>query len=72
MEKIQRITLNKEEQQVLKDYYKIIEEFSDFTNLDMGDSADWLSELVLDYGSLTYMPLRRYAGVEVIFQNEND
>ncbi len=65
MEKVKKIILSKEEQQTLKNYYKLVEEFSEFTNLDMVDLADWLSELVLNYGSLNYNPKRKYAGVEI-------
>lgn len=64
MEKIKKITLNKEEQQTLRNYYKMVEEFSEFTDLEMEESAEWITELVLDWGSLTYKPQRKYAGVE--------
>lgn len=66
MEKIKKITLNKEEQQTLRNYYKIAEEFSEFANLvDMEESMAWLTEFVLDWGSFDYNPKKKYAGVEI-------
>ena len=64
MEKIKKIVLSKEEQKTLRDYYKMVEEFSEFTDLEMEDSIDWLDELILDWAMLDYNPNRKYAGVE--------
>ena len=72
MKKIRKITLNKEEQQTLRNYYKMAEEFSEFVNLEIEDSIDWLDELVLEYGMLDYNPNRKYAGVEFEMQDLKD
>lgn len=53
MEKIKKLILNKEEQQTLKNYYKMVEEFQEFDNLpDLEEAAEWITELALNYGTL--------------------
>ena len=64
MEKVKKIILSKEEQKTLRNYYKIVEEFSEFIDSEMEESAEWITELVLDWAMLDYNPNRKYAGVE--------
>ena len=67
MEKIKKITLNKEEQQTLRNYFKMVEEFQEFANLtDLEEAAEWITELTLNWGTLEYSICRRkYADVEI-------
>lgn len=74
MKRIKKIILSKEEQKTLKDYYKMVEAFSEFTNYDIRESAEYLSEFIFDYwASFDYEPQRKYGSVEIElegFKNE--
>lgn len=64
MEKIKKITLNKEEQQTLKNYFKMVEEFQEFECIpDLEDAGKWVTELALNYGTLGLR--REYDGIIV-------
>lgn len=66
MEKIKKITLNKEEQQTLKNYFKMVEEFQEFACLaDIEEAGEWITELTLNYCTCGYSPQNRYADVEI-------
>lgn len=71
MEKIKKITLNKEEQQTLKNYYKIVEEFQEFACLaDLEEAGEWITELALNYCTCGYSPRNRYSGVEIEMEKQ--